>query len=134
MSPSPQVTPSIVLLLTNRRPAPLIGVGQKSPLPPGRFEAMYSLRPSRDWIGHPSVNGVFRSGWFAAISSIFCAAPHAEPCDPPLRRAHRPKRRRSQAQTRVRAYECSLLLLSDDSVAVHGEKVTSGRLKKACKH
>src|SRR5918996_599744 len=113
MSPSPQVTPSIVLLLTNRRPFPWIGVGQKSseseligsgrftgalhgaralarvdtqmsrpPLPPGRFEAMYRLRPSGDWIGHPSVNGVFRSGWFPAISSIFCAGLHAEKCGP----------------------------------------------------
>src|SRR5918996_6614510 len=30
MSPRPQVTPAIVLLLTNRRPFPWIGVGQKS--------------------------------------------------------------------------------------------------------
>src|ERR671919_264572 len=30
MSPRPQVTPAIVLLLTNRRPSPWIGVGQKS--------------------------------------------------------------------------------------------------------
>jgi hypothetical protein len=34
----------------------------RPPCPPGRFEAMYSLRPSGDWIGHPSVDGVFRSG------------------------------------------------------------------------
>src|SRR5919106_5456189 len=114
MSPSPQVTPAIVLLLTNRRPFPWIGVGQKSseselidsgrltgaphgslalarvatqmsrpPLPPGRLEAMYRLSPSGDWIGHPSVNAVFRSGWFPAISSIFCARLHAEKCGPP---------------------------------------------------
>src|SRR5215203_3757081 len=101
MSASPQVTPSTTLLLTNRRPFPWIGVGQKSsdaeligsgrftgapqgspalarvaaqmsrpPLPPGRFEAMYRLSPSGDWIGHPSSEGVFRSGWFPAISSI----------------------------------------------------------------
>src|ERR671919_1070798 len=113
MSPRPQVTPAIVLLLTNRRPSPWIGVGQKSsaaeligsgrltgapqgslalarvatqmsrpPLPPGRLEAMYRLSPSGDWIGHPSVNGVFRSGWFPAISSIFCAGLHAENSGP----------------------------------------------------
>src|SRR5919106_5825162 len=113
MSPSPQVTPSIVLLLTNRRPSPLIGVGQKSseselidsgrltgaphvslafarvatqmsrpPLPPGRLEAMYRLSPSGDWIGHPSRDAVFRSGWFPGISSIFCARLHSEKCGP----------------------------------------------------
>src|ERR671919_2735319 len=113
MSPRPQVTPAIVLLLTNRRPLPWIGVGQKSsdseligsgrltgaphgslvlarvasqmsrpPLPPGRLEAMYRLSPSGDWIGHPSRDGVFRSGWLPATSSIFCARLHAEKCGP----------------------------------------------------
>src|ERR671919_1834791 len=113
MSPRPQVTPAIVLLLTNRRPFPWIGVGQKSsdseligsgrltgaphgslvlalvdtqmsrpPLQPGRLEAMYRLSPSGDWIGHPSRDGVFRSGWFPAISSIFCARLHSEKCGP----------------------------------------------------
>src|SRR5215207_9083953 len=48
------------------------------PCPPGRFDARYRLRPSRDAIGHPSVDAVFRSTSFPAISSIFCAGPHAE--------------------------------------------------------
>src|SRR5918994_6570279 len=52
------------------------------PLPPGRFEAMYRLSPSGDSIGQPSSDGVFRSGWFPAISSIFCAVLHAEKCGP----------------------------------------------------
>jgi signal transduction histidine kinase len=47
------------------------------PIPPGRFEAMKRLRPSGDWIGHPSTDGVFTSAWFPAISSIFWDALHA---------------------------------------------------------
>src|SRR5918992_3316467 len=43
------------------------------PLPPGRFDAMYRLSPSEDWIGQPSSDGVLRSAWFPATSSIFCA-------------------------------------------------------------
>src|SRR5918995_3216899 len=108
MSPSPQVTPSIVLRLTNRRPSAWIGVGQKSsdaeligsgrftgaphgspalarvatqmsrpPLPPGRFEAMYRLNASGDWIGHPSSAGVLTSALFPFISSSFCALDQA---------------------------------------------------------
>src|SRR5437763_582114 len=52
------------------------------PLPPGRLLAMYSLRPSGDWIGHPSWLGVFRSGSFPLISSIFCAVFHDPKCGP----------------------------------------------------
>src|SRR5215211_7480067 len=54
----------------------------RPPLPPGRFEAKYRLRPSGDWIGHPSVNDVFKSGLFPATSSIFSAGSHAEDCGP----------------------------------------------------
>src|SRR4051794_1155915 len=43
------------------------------PLPPGRLVAMYSARPSGDWIGQPSWLGVFRSASFPLISSIFWA-------------------------------------------------------------
>src|ERR687897_1183152 len=45
---------------------------------PGRFEAMYRLRPSGDSIGQPSTAVVFRSAWLPAISSIFCAVLHGE--------------------------------------------------------
>src|SRR5689334_17045416 len=44
------------------------------PLPPGRFEAMYRLRPSGDWAGQPSSDGVFNSELLPPNSSIFCAA------------------------------------------------------------
>src|SRR5829696_2812481 len=33
-------------------------------------------------MGQPSSDGVFRSAWFPATSSIFCAAPQAEKCGP----------------------------------------------------
>src|SRR4029453_12055299 len=48
------------------------------PFPPGRFEAMYRLSPSGDWIGQPSSDEVFSSVLFPPISSIFCAPPQAE--------------------------------------------------------
>src|SRR5512133_3211182 len=50
----------------------------RPPMPPGRFEAMYRLSPSGDSIGQPSWEGVFTSGSFPAISSIFWAVLHAE--------------------------------------------------------
>src|SRR3990170_8707216 len=50
------------------------------PLPPGRFEAMYRLSPSGDWIGQPSCDGVLRSAWLPPIVSIFCAASQDEKC------------------------------------------------------
>jgi len=43
------------------------------PLPPGRFDARYRLRPSGDWIGQPSSEGVLISGLFPPITSIFWA-------------------------------------------------------------
>src|ERR1700752_4085843 len=48
------------------------------PLPPGRLEATYRLKPSGDWIGHPSRDGVLSSELLALIVSIFCAAAHAD--------------------------------------------------------
>jgi hypothetical protein len=41
------------------------------PSPPGRFDAIYRLRPSGDWIGQPSRNSVFSSVLLPPISSIF---------------------------------------------------------------
>ena len=41
---------------------------------------MYRLRPSGDWIGQPSTNGVFSSELFPAISSAFWASAQAESC------------------------------------------------------
>jgi hypothetical protein len=52
----------------------------RRPRPPGRFDAMYRLRPSGAWIGHPSRNGVFSSELQPGISSIFVAVPHGEKC------------------------------------------------------
>src|SRR5919204_4591023 len=46
------------------------------PRPPGRFDAMYRLRPSGDWIGQPSLYGVFRLELAPAIDSAFTGAPH----------------------------------------------------------
>jgi hypothetical protein len=40
-------------------------------MPPGRLEAMYTLRPPGDWIGQPSTNAVFSSELLPAIVSIF---------------------------------------------------------------
>src|SRR5829696_7986825 len=102
MSPNPQL-PALASRLTKKSPPPLTGVGQKSsaaeftgaphgssvlsrwetqmssrPCPPGRFEAMYRLSPSGDWIGQPSWNGVFSSELLPPISSIFWAVPQAE--------------------------------------------------------
>src|SRR5919202_1307106 len=54
----------------------------RPPFPPGRFEAMYRLSPSGDWIGQPSRKGVFRSTWLPSISSTFCAVLHAEKWGP----------------------------------------------------
>ena len=51
-----------------------------SPCPPGRFEAMYRLSPSGDWIGQPSSDGVFSSELLPAISSTFWAGAQAEKC------------------------------------------------------
>ena len=53
-----------------------------SPAKRGRFDAMYRLSPSGDWIGQPSRNGVFSSGLFPPISSIFAAGAQAEGCSP----------------------------------------------------
>src|SRR5215204_2465911 len=53
------------------------------PSPPGRFEAMYRLRPSGDSIGQPSSATVLSSTLLPAISSIFCAGAHTEKCGPP---------------------------------------------------
>src|ERR1700752_1370314 len=50
------------------------------PFPPGRFEAMYRLRPSGDWIGQPSSDGVLSSELFPPVSSIFCAVDQTEVC------------------------------------------------------
>jgi hypothetical protein len=50
----------------------------RSPCPPGRVEAMYTLSPSGDWIGQPSMNRVFSSELLPAISSSFWACPHGE--------------------------------------------------------
>ena len=50
------------------------------PIPPGRFDAMYRLSPSGDWIGQPSRDGVFSSELLAAISSTFWAGAQAEKC------------------------------------------------------
>src|SRR5688572_9355713 len=110
MSPSPQLSAVALRLTKNRpRPrtgvgqkssaAELIGSPRFSgapkgasvaarratqmsspPCPPGRFDAMYRLSPSGDWIGQPSRDGVFNSVLFAAISSTFWAWPEAEKC------------------------------------------------------
>src|SRR6266542_3774277 len=52
------------------------------PTPSGRFEAMYRLRPSGDWIGQPSIHSVFSSSLLPSISSIFCAGLHSEKWGP----------------------------------------------------
>src|SRR5262249_13866620 len=49
---------------------------------PWRFEAMYRLSPSGDWMGQPSSAVVFMSALLPAISSTFCAVLHAENCGP----------------------------------------------------
>src|SRR4029453_1444242 len=112
MSPSPQVTPWTTCLLTKSRPPPCSGVGQNSsaaeliasrftgapqppllldlvatqmsrpPSPPGRFEAMYRLRPAGDWSGEPSSDMVFSSELLPGIVSIFSARLHAVKCGP----------------------------------------------------
>src|ERR671937_1259436 len=44
------------------------------PRPPGRFDAMKRLRPSGDWIGHPSLKDVLRSelvpGTVSALTGV----------------------------------------------------------------
>src|SRR5262245_36311779 len=110
MSPCPQAPGSASLLTKNRPPLPTgVGQKSSAaeltgsprfcgaphgevadarvatqmsspPLPPGRFEATYRLRPSGDWIGQPSSDGVFSSVLLPAVSSIFCAAPQSATC------------------------------------------------------
>src|SRR5574337_1004179 len=48
------------------------------PLPPGRFEAKYRLRPSGDWIGQPSAAGLLRSAWLPPTVSSFWAVARSE--------------------------------------------------------
>src|SRR5215207_623609 len=52
------------------------------PTPPGRFEAMYRLRPSGDWIGQPSIDPVFSSSLLPPMSSMFWAGAHSEKWGP----------------------------------------------------
>src|SRR5918994_1319306 len=60
------------------------------PRPPGRFEAMYRLRPSGDRIGQPSRNGVFSSQLLPPIWSIFSAGgPAPKNGPPPAPRGHK---------------------------------------------
>lgn len=54
----------------------------RPPLPTGRFEATYRLRPSGDWIGQPSSDGVLRSGLLVPIVSIFCADTYVAEASP----------------------------------------------------
>src|SRR4051812_39378820 len=49
-----------------------------SPTKRGRFDAMYRLRPSGDWWGHPSSDGVLTSELLPAISSTFWAVAQSE--------------------------------------------------------
>ena len=66
------------------------------PTPPGRLEAMYSLRSSGDWMGQPSSDGVFSSALFPPISSISCAWLYTEarvaPAGAAIKRPRRPRR------------------------------------------
>src|SRR5512145_1819718 len=110
MSPCPQAPGSASLLTKNRPPLPTgvgqkssaaeltgsprfcmapqgelvlarVAVQMSSPpLPPGRFEAMYRLRPSGDWIGQPSSDGVLSSELLPPTSSIFCAVVQSANC------------------------------------------------------
>src|SRR3990172_3462809 len=50
----------------------------RPPSPPGRSEARYSCRPSRDRIGQPSRNGVFSSELVPGTDSRLEAGPQAE--------------------------------------------------------
>src|ERR671933_747365 len=107
MSPSPQLPGSASLLTKNRPPprigvgqksseAELTGSPRFSggphgacrfgrwetqmsspPCPPDRLEARYRLRPSGDWIGHPSSAAVLSSELLPLISSIFAAGAQA---------------------------------------------------------
>src|SRR5919106_843068 len=136
MSPSPQVTPAVVLRLTKKSPSPRTGVGQKSsaalligsgrleaaphgslvdslvttqmsskPFPPGRFDAMYMLRPSGDSIGHPSCWGVLTPSGVAGSSTI-TASPQAEKCGPPA-----PAAAAASAKSAVATMSIALVLL-----------------------
>src|SRR5215217_5010667 len=71
----------------------------RPPCPSGRFEAMKRLNPSGDWIGQPSTEGVFRSAWLPATSSIFCAVLQAEKCGPAATAAAAATSAKSAVQT-----------------------------------
>jgi hypothetical protein len=52
-----------------------------SPFPPGRFDAMYMLRPSGEEMGQPSCWGVLTPSGVAEFSTI-TALPQVEKCGP----------------------------------------------------